>query len=86
MSWPRSPSSSEDLIRERVVAGIRRAQAQGRKLGRPRRYEVAIGEARRLLAEGLSLRAVARTLHVHPSAISRAIKPHNGARIPVSAL
>jgi DNA invertase Pin-like site-specific DNA recombinase len=62
-----------DLIRERVVAGIRRARAQGRKLGRPRRYHVTADEARELLGDGLSLRAVARALHVHPSAVSRAL-------------
>src|SRR3989449_163312 len=47
-----------DLIRERVVAGIRRAKAQGRRLGRPRRYQVDVGRARELLDQGLSLRAV----------------------------
>ncbi len=62
-----------DLIRERVVAGIRRARAQRRRLGRPRRYHVAADAARQLLSGGLSLRAVARALHVHPSAVSRAL-------------
>jgi DNA invertase Pin-like site-specific DNA recombinase len=62
-----------DLIRDRVIAGIRRAKAQGRRLGRPRRYHVDIDRARGLLGEGRSLRAVARTLGVHPSAVSRAL-------------
>src|SRR5205823_11255826 len=29
-----------DLIRERVIAGVRRARAQGRHLGRPRKHHV----------------------------------------------
>jgi DNA invertase Pin-like site-specific DNA recombinase len=37
-----------DLIRELVVAGIRRARTQGRRLGRPRLYRVDLAEARRL--------------------------------------
>ncbi len=62
-----------ELIRERVVAGVRRAQAQGRKLGRPRVHHVDVGRARQLLAQGLSRRAVARALHVPPIAIARAL-------------
>jgi DNA invertase Pin-like site-specific DNA recombinase len=62
-----------DLIRDRVIAGLRRAVTQGKRLGRPRRYAVDPEEARRMLAEGHSLRAVARTLAVHPSAVTRAL-------------
>ncbi len=62
-----------DLIRDRVIAGLRRARAQGQRLGRPRRYTVDPAEARRLQSEGQSLRGVARALGVHPSAVSRAL-------------
>jgi DNA invertase Pin-like site-specific DNA recombinase len=62
-----------DLIRDRVVAGLRRAKAQGRRLGRPRRHHIDVDQARALVAEGLSLRAVARRLHAHPMAVRRAI-------------
>jgi DNA invertase Pin-like site-specific DNA recombinase len=62
-----------DLIRDRVIAGIRRARARGTRLGRPRRYYVDLARARELLAKGQSLRAVARSLGVHPSAVSRAM-------------
>jgi DNA invertase Pin-like site-specific DNA recombinase len=62
-----------DLIRDRVVAGLRRAKAQGRRLGRPRRHHVDVEQARALVAEGLSLRAVARRLHAHPMAVRRAL-------------
>lgn len=63
-----------DLIRERVIAGVRRAKAQGKRLGRPRRYHVDTAEVRGLLAQGLSQRAVARRLDVHPSAVARAVR------------
>jgi DNA invertase Pin-like site-specific DNA recombinase len=62
-----------DLIRDRAIAGIRRAKAQGRRLGRPRRYQVDVDRARQLLREGLSLRTVARALGAHPTAVSRAL-------------
>jgi DNA invertase Pin-like site-specific DNA recombinase len=62
-----------DLIRDRVIAGIKRARAQGRRLGRPRRHHVDADRARALLTEGMSLRAAARSLGVHPSAVSRAL-------------
>jgi hypothetical protein len=62
-----------DLIRDRVMAGLRRAKAQGRHLGRPRRYHIDGAEVRTLLAEGLSLRAIARRLNAHPMAVRRAL-------------
>ena len=62
-----------DLIRDRVVAGLRRAKAQGRQLGRPRRHHVDVEQARALVAEGLSLREIARRLHAHPMAVRRAL-------------
>lgn len=62
-----------DLIRDRVIAGIRRAKAQGRRLGRPRKHQVDVACARASLEAGMSLRAVARSLGVHPTAVSRAM-------------
>jgi DNA invertase Pin-like site-specific DNA recombinase len=66
-----------DLIRDRVLAGLRRAKAQGTKsgkrIGRPRTQLVPLERARALLAAGRSLRAVARELGVHPTAVSRAL-------------
>jgi DNA invertase Pin-like site-specific DNA recombinase len=63
-----------DLIRDRVVAGMKRARAQGRRIGRPRVHRVDADQAGELLASGLGLRAVARQLGVHPSAVSRAVE------------
>jgi DNA invertase Pin-like site-specific DNA recombinase len=62
-----------DLIREQVIAGIRRARAQGRHVGRPPKYRVDLTAAQELLAAGISLRGVARQLGVHPSAVRRAL-------------
>ena len=62
-----------DLIRDRVLAGIRRAKAQGRHLGRPRKYRVDLSRVHELRSQGLSLRAIARSLGVHPSAVSRTV-------------
>ena len=62
-----------DLIRDRVIAGLRRARAQGRRLGRPRSQHVDVDRARALLREGLSRRAVARALGVHHRAVARAL-------------
>jgi len=68
-----------DLIRDRVLAGLRRARVSGTKsgkrIGRPRTQLVPLERARALLAGGCSLRAAARELGVHPTAISRALGP-----------
>jgi DNA invertase Pin-like site-specific DNA recombinase len=68
-----------DLIRDRVHAGLRRARAQGKRLG-PLRVEVDLPRARALLAEGQSLRAVSKimgiklaTLHRYVSTTKRAL-------------
>ena len=52
-----------DLIRERVTAGIRNAQANGKKLGRPKNG-VDRERILELKAEGHSLRQIAATLGV----------------------
>jgi DNA invertase Pin-like site-specific DNA recombinase len=62
-----------DLIRDRVLAGLKRAKAQGVRLGRPRQHHVDAAEARALVAEGLSLRAIGRRLDAHPMTIRRAV-------------
>ncbi len=60
-----------DLIRDRVLAGLKRARAHGRRGGRPRvRFDLA--RAQRLLAEGRSVRAVAKMLGVSRMTLARA--------------
>lgn len=70
-----------DLIRDRVMAGLRRAKAQGRHLGRPRQHRFDTDEARELVASGLSLRAVARQLGTHPYLVSRAVNNPSPRRL-----
>ena len=53
----------KELIRERTIAGVRAAKANGKTLGRPRRV-FRRDEAIRLRNEGLSWRAVAKRLEV----------------------
>jgi DNA invertase Pin-like site-specific DNA recombinase len=54
-----------DLIRDRVLAGLKRAKAQGKRLGRPR-VAVDIGRVVAMRADGKSVRAVARALKIAP--------------------
>jgi DNA invertase Pin-like site-specific DNA recombinase len=63
-----------DLIRERVVAGMRRARAAGKHLGRHPSHAFDTAEAAALLAIGHSLRAVGRRLGVHPFTVKRAVQ------------
>jgi DNA invertase Pin-like site-specific DNA recombinase len=62
-----------DLIRERVIAGVRRARVLGKHLGRPKIHHVDTAQVLALRAEGRSWRATARALGVHPMAVCRAI-------------
>lgn len=61
-----------DLIRERVVAGIAKARATGKALGRPRAI-LDLAAARDRLDRGESLRVVARDLNVHHATLARAL-------------
>ncbi len=61
-----------DLIRDRVLAGLKRARAHGQRLGRPR-VSLDLARAGRLLAEGRSVRAVAKLLGVSRMTLSRAV-------------
>ncbi len=62
-----------DLIRERVVAGVRRAQAAGKHCGRPR-VEVDIRPAVALLKEGRSLKETARILKISRNTLRRRLR------------
>jgi DNA invertase Pin-like site-specific DNA recombinase len=48
------------MIQERVKAGLQRAKAQGKKLGRPRVPPITIRKIQNLRASGLSLRAISK--------------------------
>lgn len=59
------------LIRERVVAGVRRAQAKGKKFGRPAR-EVDVVAVERLRRAGKSWRKIAQALKTPTRTVRRA--------------
>ena len=59
------------LIRERVIMGLRRAKAQGKKLGRPRGSTQDVERIQQLKGEGLSVRQIASNMKVSKSTVSR---------------
>jgi DNA invertase Pin-like site-specific DNA recombinase len=62
-----------DILRERVIAGVRRAQAQGKHCGRPRR-EIDTRPAMALLREGRGLKEVARILDLPRATLRRRLQ------------
>jgi DNA invertase Pin-like site-specific DNA recombinase len=61
------------LIRERVRAGVKRAQDNGVKFGRPHKG-FDIGRAIQLRKDGLSLRKIAKQLDISPATLSNTFK------------
>ncbi len=59
------------LIRERVVMGLQRAKAQGKKLGRPRGSAQDVARIQQLKSEGLSIRQIASEMKVSKTTVSR---------------
>ena len=72
-----------DLIRERTLDGLRAAQAQGRRGGRPAAVDddvLTVAQARR--ARGESVAAIARHLKIGRSTLYRALQPLEGDPAP----
>jgi DNA invertase Pin-like site-specific DNA recombinase len=66
-----------DLIRERTLDGLRAAQAQGRRGGRPAAVNddvLAVARARQ--SRGESVTVIARHLQIGRSTLYRALQPH----------
>lgn len=61
------------LIQERVKAGLRNAQAKGRKIGRPR-ATVDVRQIATLRAQGLSYEAIGKQLGASDATIRRAFR------------
>jgi len=59
-----------DIIAERVRAGLRRARANGKRLGRPK-AKLEPERVRQLRAQGLSIRQVAEVVGISKSTVSR---------------
>ena len=60
------------LIRERVVMGLQRAKAQGKKLGRPT-LSVDVEKVLQMRSEGLSLRQIARLVGISHTRVGQII-------------
>jgi DNA invertase Pin-like site-specific DNA recombinase len=59
------------MIRDRVLAGLDRARAAGKRLGRPRTTPFKISRIRAALDEGRGVRETARLLKVSPATVSQ---------------
>lgn len=59
------------LIRERVVAGLNRARAEGVKLGRPSVASDQVQSIRRMKRHGMSIRAIAATTGLSRGVVSK---------------
>ena len=62
-----------ELVRERVIAGVRRAQAAGKHCGRPK-VALDLRPALALLREGQSLKETARILGVSRNTLRRRLR------------
>ena len=65
-----------DLIRERVVAGVRRAQAAGKHCGRPKKpiEDKTIKAAKALIAQGWGLKSVAKAVGMQRDTLRRRLR------------
>ena len=66
------------LIVERVKAGLRRAKAEGKRLGRPR-LRVDVRHLERIVEQGLPVREGAKQLGISPSSFLRLARQHCGS-------
>jgi DNA invertase Pin-like site-specific DNA recombinase len=62
------------IIRERVMAGLARAKAEGKQLGRPTVGTDVEDEIRALRRTGLGIQKIAKTLGIGVSTVQRVIK------------
>jgi DNA invertase Pin-like site-specific DNA recombinase len=61
------------ILRERVTAGLVRAKAQGKVLGRPKVSADTEEQIRRLRAEGKGIRKIARLVNVGTGTVQRVV-------------
>src|SRR3989441_3530925 len=75
------------LIVERVKAGLRRARAEGKRLGRPR-LKVDERELRIVVNQKLPVRAASKLLGVSPSSYFRLVRQHydDGSAAPLGGI
>src|SRR5438128_1741757 len=68
------------LIVERVKSGLRRARAEGKRLGRPR-LQVSEHQLRIVVNQKLPVRAASKLLGVSPSSYLRLVRQPNGSAV-----
>jgi DNA invertase Pin-like site-specific DNA recombinase len=68
------------MLRERVHAGLARAKAQGKRLGRPRSRGATVKRIRELRAQGMGMVAIARKLKCGGGTVWRALREDEGSR------
>lgn len=74
-----------DVIKERVIAGVNRAKAAGKHLGRPRK-RVPVEAAVALLREGRSLRDVSVVLGIHRNVVRDRLRDAGLWPVPTEAV
>lgn len=62
------------MIRERVMAGLERAKANGKRLGRPRITKQTEADILERCAAGMSMNAISRKLGVGSSQVQRVLR------------
>src|SRR5450759_1368760 len=63
-----------EIIRERVLSGLERAKAQGKKLGRPRRDDIKrSAKIHKLRKQGIGILKIARQLGIGVSVVQRVV-------------
>src|SRR5437773_9039645 len=71
------------LIVERVKAGLRRARAEGKRLGRPR-LRISPGDLSSVVSRRLTVREGAKALGVSPSSYLRLVRQHSDNGSPAT--
>ena len=61
----------KDIIRERVVAGLKNAKQKGKQLGRPKIHDGILEKAKELRKQGLSFRKIEKQLGVGEGTIRK---------------
>jgi DNA invertase Pin-like site-specific DNA recombinase len=64
-----------NIISERVKAGLRNAQRNGKRLGRPPVPPITIEKAKALRSEGLSYRKIGKRLGISEGMVRKGLKP-----------
>lgn len=65
-----------ELIRERILAGQKRAREQGVKIGRPSKMNDAVRTSVKLLRDrGMGIKAISKTLQIGVGSVYSALKP-----------